>query len=617
MSEEIIKVGEINESGLLENLFRKGFSFSKSLSEIHANSIDAKAKNITYFIFENNIRIMDDGCGMNRNELANAFSIYYSNHSSDKSIGVSGIGYKAALVILGMKSDTRTITRKPDGEYLTVEAPWNKIFEIGKYTDMITIRPSIVEEIIEFNKEREKTGNLFGTTTIFKYNDCLARSIELQFEKPISEEEQSIEDTIIPADRFSVIFGRFPQIVSLINKNKKLGASIILSNYDYFNGYQTQFYDGLKREKIIFMKNRFDRKSGEDIRDKYLFIWESSKDGEKYIIKKNGASWKTKAEKLTIGTHKYDEIGEADFICAQRKSSEYFDEENPKIPGSASKESIHPYDKEHIGTNCEDFLANMQIFRNDQMLGICILPGIKISSGRGNPESFHKVILTHCALEYYPISTNNNDQDLIIGIQECKTQFNGDPMPKNLLNLLAHIRNEKAKEIWNYFEGKCEEQKPYSPDSDEERKPYSPHSDEEQKPYSTDSDEERKPYSPHSDEERKPYSPHSDEERKPYSTDSDEEQKPYSTDSDEEQKPYSPDSDEEQKPYSTDSDEERKPYSPHSDEERKPYSPHSDKEIQGVEILSEITKFTSNFDPNMKYTDSLYVELYKLLRKIN
>jgi hypothetical protein len=385
------KAGEINESGFLQNLFRKGFSFAKSLSEIHANSIDAKSKHITYHILENNIRIMDDGCGMNRMELANAFSIYYSNHSSDKSIGVSGIGYKAAQVILSMKSDTRTITRKPDGEYLTVEAPWNKIFEIGKYSNMITIRPSTVDEIIEFNKEREKTGYLFGTTTIFGYNECLAREIELQFEKQSdkNEESSSMEDIIVPEDRFSVIFGRFPQIVSLINKNKKLGAPIILSNYDYFNGHQTQFYDGLKREKIIFMKNRFERKSGEDIRDKYLFIWESSKDGEKYIIKKSGASWKTKAEKLTVGTHKYDEIGEAEFICAQRKNKEYFDEENPVMPNSASNDFIHPYDKEHIGSENDIFLGNMQIYRNDQMLGIGILPGLKISSARGNAESFH------------------------------------------------------------------------------------------------------------------------------------------------------------------------------------------------------------------------------------
>ena len=61
----IFKVGEINESGFLQNLFRKGFSFAKSLSEIHANSIDAKATNITYVI-DKKIRIIDDGCGMNQ-----------------------------------------------------------------------------------------------------------------------------------------------------------------------------------------------------------------------------------------------------------------------------------------------------------------------------------------------------------------------------------------------------------------------------------------------------------------------------------------------------------------------------------------------------------------------
>ena len=548
------KAGEINESGFLQNLFRKGFSFAKSLSEIHANSIDAKSKHITYHILENNIRIMDDGCGMNRMELANAFSIYYSNHSSDKSIGVSGIGYKAALVILGMKSDTLTITRKSDGKYLTVEAPWNQIFEIGKYSNMITIRPSTVEEIIEFNKEREKTGYLFGTTTIFGYNECLARAIELQFEKQSdksdkNEESSSMEDIIVPEDQFSVIFGRFPQIVSLINKNKKLGAPIILSNYDYFNGHQTQFYDGLKREKIIFMKNRFERKSGEDIRDKYLFIWESSKDGEKYIIKKSGASWKTKAEKLTVGTHKYDEIGEAEFICAQRKNSEYFDEENPKILDSASNDFIHPYDKEHIGTNNNDFLANMQIYRNDQMLGICILPGIKISSGRGNAESFHKVILTHCALEYYPISTNDNEQDLIIGIQECKTQFNDANIPKNLLNLLAHIRNEKAKEIWNYFENQ---------QSDRHVK---------------------------TEDEYSEIVKTEDE---------------YS-ELDESDKQVKPEDDSSEQEYTI------KKNADSSDQDN----------IMGIYILSEITKFTSNLDPNMKYTDSSYVELYKLLQSMN
>ena len=462
---------------------------------------------------------------------------------------------------------------------------------------MITIRPSTVEEIIEFNKEREKTGYLFGTTTIFGYNECLARAIELQFEKPIIEESSSMEDIIVPEDRFSVIFGRFPQIVRLINKNKKLGAPIILSNYDYFNGYQTQFYDGLKREKIIFMKNRFERKSGEDIRDKYLFIWESSKDGEKYIIKKSGASWKTKAEKLTVGTHKYDEIGEAEFICAQRKNSEYFDEENPVMPNSASNGFIHPYDKEHIGSENDIFLGNMQIYRNDQMLGIGILPGLKISSARGNAESFHKVILTHCALEYYPISTNDNEQDLIIGIQECKTQFNDSNIPKNLLNLLANIRNEKAKEIWNYFENQQSDRHVKTEDEYFEIVKI-----EDEYSEMDDSDKQFKPDDDSSelDESDKQVKPDDD-----------------SSELDESDKQVKPDDD------SSGQDESDKQVKPDDDssEQDDPIKKDADSSeqdnIMGIHILSEIDKFTSNLDPNMKYTDSSYLELYKLLRRMN
>ena len=108
--------------------------------------------------------------------------MYNSNHSTEKSIGVSGIGLKASQVVLSAKSDTLTITRKLDEEYLTLCAPWKEIFEIGKYTDMITIRLSTEDEIIAFNKDREKTGNLFGTTTIFDYNESLSRAIQIQFE---------------------------------------------------------------------------------------------------------------------------------------------------------------------------------------------------------------------------------------------------------------------------------------------------------------------------------------------------------------------------------------------------------------------------------------------------
>jgi len=585
MSEAIIKIGEINESGFLQNLFRKGFSFAKSLGEIHANSIDAKAINITYVI-DKKIRIIDDGYGMNREELKNAFSMYNSNHSTEKSIGVSGIGLKASQVVLSEKSNTMTITRKPDGEYLTLCAPWKEIFEIGKYTDMITIRSSTEEEIAVFNKDREKTGNLFGTTTIFDYNESLSRAIQIQFEKPRrqskkelgkkkrvneDDEDEIIDEIIVPEDRFSIIFGRFPQKVILINKNKRCGIPPIeLPKYDYFGENETEYYESVMRERIIFMRKNI--KVGEDERDRYLFIWDSSSDGKKYLIKKKGTGWTKYPEELISGTTNYEEYGEAQFICGQRKFKEYFDEDDPKIPDSASKEWIHPYDKENIGNGHDDFLGNMQIYRNNQMLGIAVLPGNKISNARANPESLHKILLTHCVLEYNPISRNDNPQDLIIGIQECKTQFNGSDIPKNLLNLLAFMRDKKANEIWQYFEEFTELVEPIPP-------------------VITDSESESDSKSETAEE--------ANEDKKSEIEEETNEDKKSET---------AEEAESDSKSETVEEAKEKSKEGPKDKQQPK---------IKGIHILSEITRFTDNLDSNMNYEDSLYFELYDLLQRIN
>ena len=271
------------------------------------------------------------------------------------------------------------------------------------------------------------------------------------------------------------------------------------------------------------------------------------------------------------GTPDYEEFGEAQFICGQRKYKEYFDEDDPKIPGSASDEWIHPYDKENIGIRHNDFLGNMQIYRNNQMLGIVVLPGNKISSARASPESLHKILLTHCALEYNPISRNDNLQDLIIGIQECKTQFNSSDIPKNLLNLLAFMRDEKANEIWNYFEELVNLVEPYDSHSPSPSPSPSPSLSLSPSPV--------------------PIEPGL---RPDIDTESDIE-----SDTEPEPKP---------KPESNiESDTE-----PEIEFEPKPEL----QEVKGIHILSEIAKFTNNLNSDMDYSGS-YFELYNLLRSIN
>ena len=146
------------------------------------------------------------------------------------------------------------------------------------------------------------------------------------------------------------------------------------------------------------------------------------------------------------------------------------------------------------------------------------------------------------------------------------------------MNLLAHIRNEKAKEIWNYFENQ---------QSDRHVKTEDEYSEivktEDEYSELDESDKQFKP-DDHSSELDE-----SDKQVKP-DDDSSEQDDPIKKDDD---------SSDQDDPIKTDADS--------SDQDN----------IMGIHILSEIAKFTSNLDPNIKYTDSSYVELYKLLQSMN
>ena len=93
-------IGKINEAGYLSSLYKQGFDKYKSLNEILANSIDAGARNIKMVIKTEHTFIIDDGEGMNEKEFENMFEMQRSNHSEHKSMGVSGIGGKAASLHL-------------------------------------------------------------------------------------------------------------------------------------------------------------------------------------------------------------------------------------------------------------------------------------------------------------------------------------------------------------------------------------------------------------------------------------------------------------------------------------------------------------------------------------
>ena len=99
--------GSVNERGLINDLNKRGFSDFNSLCEIYANSLEDKvgATNIKTIVASDYIYISDNGVGMNKETIDNMWSLFRENNNENKSLGVSGLGAKAATKILSRNKE--------------------------------------------------------------------------------------------------------------------------------------------------------------------------------------------------------------------------------------------------------------------------------------------------------------------------------------------------------------------------------------------------------------------------------------------------------------------------------------------------------------------------------
>ena len=89
-NEQSINVGEIDERGFLNTLTKIGLTDSQAINELIANCIDADAKNIKFRQDNVNIRLLDDGNGMDTEGATNMACCSRENHANDKAKGVAG-----------------------------------------------------------------------------------------------------------------------------------------------------------------------------------------------------------------------------------------------------------------------------------------------------------------------------------------------------------------------------------------------------------------------------------------------------------------------------------------------------------------------------------------------
>jgi len=441
--------GRIDERGFLKSLYRKGFTNSKCLLELVANTLDALdklasnqelIKKLIFDLKDKSIMMIDNGYGMNREAAENMFAMHRENHEGDTSRGVSGIGAKPALSILSEKRTVQLFTRAPNGEYLRIIVPWDRIHSEGKYTGMISIGTMTEEEKNEYVKDRQdnqmiSASGAHGTTIKFPSSQNLKRTIEDNF-LPINEDSK-------PLDRIGIVFGR-DEFECAYKHYEEVGNTRILSKYNYLHGMDDDFYRGKSTDTIEMWVTSDGRPP--------RFLWKHS-DGKNYEIHSVGRGLSKNPEPCTINTNGYRKVGEFSVKTGLRKIDSMFDHEHPRIPDSASVERyINPYHIQNLGEGQNDFLASFKLVRNGQLIGIILPPDVKVSSARGNAKSSIETIMLQCEVSYNPVSSQDNHQDHAMNIQENKNQYDGESVDKRFTRIVAAIKKKKFADIWHYFE---------------------------------------------------------------------------------------------------------------------------------------------------------------------
>lgn len=441
--ETIKKAGSINEKGYLAGMSRRGYDPHKCILELGANSLDSLDKvtpsenfnpKVLFDITREKISQIDNGNGMLPEGAVNMFAMHRENHSNEASRGVSGIGAKPSLSNLSGKTHVDIYTRAPNGPHIHISVPWDKIHATGTYTGMVDICTMTPDEQAAFHKEREENGMLnggiaHGTSIRFKYRDDLRQLLEGSF-LPISNPAA----LTAPLDRMGIVFGHddIEMVLKTFDTNP-----LSLQAYDYFKLPDSAYYTGKSISIIEHIRK--------DDHDRFLL-----QTAEGYLeIKKDGRGIAKNPEPMTVSRFGYKTIGQFEVVCGLRLDPDIFDPDAPVKYDSGKKNPGH-FNESHLGDN-EGFLGSYKLVRNNQTIGLIPPPDYSLSSARASGDMYLSYMLVQVEIRFNPMSNQENYQDIAVGIQENKNQFDGANVPKQLTRLVSYAKAEKVKKINAFF----------------------------------------------------------------------------------------------------------------------------------------------------------------------
>lgn len=428
--------GDIDESGFLNSLYRKGFTHANAILEVVANSLDANLTKLQFIINELHTYIIDNGIGMTEIEFRRMFSMFRENHAGSQTRGVSGFGAKPSILLLSKQQTVHIYTCKEGTtNYLTAIVPWDKIFSERKYSNMIQIRSMTKDEQHEYiTNNPDGHGTIIVLPTTNETRDAILNSFPKRWNN----------DT--PAmDRIGIVFGND---VYECTCDDAIEGKQVLKLYNYFGGNQVNYICGITHATI----QQWYHKNSKHTR---FFLEDEDHGNLEIIAHATGYAKDPKPSKTNLVG--YTHQGTYTVKLALRNDVlPPLDPSNLVELGASFYTGA--YDKQYFdGTVLEEYYIKNKLVRNNQRIGYFETPDITEASARGNSLLNITYRLLQVELCYNPTSEQNNQQDIICNIQDVKNQWNGKALPITLTRFIKYLRHNKGKSIVEFYNARYNE----------------------------------------------------------------------------------------------------------------------------------------------------------------
>ena len=448
--EPLCFAGGVSATGAFNMISYSGLDDVDALLELIDNAFDwrhnDKDLNIKFIVTnDDELLIIDNAMGMTYASFKKMFILYNQDlDGPNRRGGICGYGTKAALKKMCSSENTKhtIITKHNDGDYYTQETDWSKVTTM---TDGFPIYESSLDEIALFKQYNNEQS---GTIIKIGMTDELREILHKQFTDKINKDLKLNK-------HFKMCYSIHENAnIHYKYKNEEVKE---LTFINLFKQENDKYLNGMDGRKSIVIKSKYNIKTQHEL----VYIIVHSK--YYYIHKKLGNCPTKPTGPMDNLPHISDDgnIVEMEFtqhLCCLKPLDSYFNHNNPKLPSDTGLTVRDSYRTKFFGDDLNDDInAKMLVCRNDTIIGNINIGKIAKAGSQFSAYDKFEKIHTSTQLDYVSTSNQTDKNDMYMGTQQNKHQYEKSDTRKALWRMCDHNRKAFTTELWTHMDNESKE----------------------------------------------------------------------------------------------------------------------------------------------------------------